>query len=123
MLLLAHFLLIGAVAAVAALAVVPAGAGLFLLIGFDLLDGFGAVKAMAAVQGIQLILLDDVDEFVGIVLVLGIAAIPEPLCPTAVVGHFQLIEDAVTGTLEELGVIEEGILGGAILAVTHTVAQ
>ena len=81
-----------ALAAVAALAVMPAfAAGLFVIVGFHLLDRFGAIQAMSAVDGIQLILLDDFDQLGGIVGVFGIATVAQPLGPTAVVGHVKLI--------------------------------
>ena len=93
--------------AVSALAVVPSCAGGFLDGFVDLHGRLAAVEALTAVECIQLILLDDVDEFVGVVLVLGISAVSQPLCPTAVVLDVELIEDAVSRSREELGVVEE----------------
>ena len=106
-------------AAVTALAVVPAGTGRLILVGIHLLDGFVAVDALAAVEGIQLILLDDVDELVGIVGILGIAAVAQALGPAAVVPHVKLIEHAVARRLEELGMVKVGILRSTIFAVSH----
>ena len=109
--------------AVAALAVVPAGAGWFIGFALYLLGGLGAVDAVAAINGIELILFDDVDELGGIIHVLGIAAVPEPLCPTAVVGHIQVLEHAVAGAAQELGMVQVGILGAAILAIADPAAE
>lgn len=110
--------------AVATLAVMPAfAAGLFVIVGFHLPDRFGAIQAMSAVQGIQLILLNDVDQFGGVVDVLGIATVAQSLGPAAVVGHVKLVQDAVAGSSQELGVIQIRILRTAIFAVTHTAAQ
>ena len=62
------------------------------------------VQTFAAIESIEFILLDDVDEFGRIIGVFGIATVSEPLCPTAVVLHVKLIENAVAWTFEELGV-------------------
>jgi len=106
--------------AVAALAVVPARIARGLLVGIDLLgNGLTAVHAMATVQGIELILLNDVDELCRVVGVLGIAAVTQALGPAAVIGHVKLVQDAVAWPLQELGVIQEGILRRSILAVAH----
>ena len=105
---------------VTALAVVPTsviGGDDGFLVGIDSADG--GVDPLAAIEGIQLILLNDVDELGWVVDVLGIAAVPEPLGPTAVVVHIQLVQDNVARALQELGVVDERVLWGAILAVTH----
>ena len=110
-------------AAITAFAVMPARTAGGFLIGLNLMGRLAAVKAFSAVEGIQLILLDDVDEFSGIVDILGIAAVPESLCPAAVIGDIEFVENAVAWPLQKLGMVEERILGGAILAVAHGVAQ
>ena len=84
-----------------------------------LLDHVVAVLEVAAVEGVKFIFLDDGDELGGVVDILGISAIPQSLCPTAVVGHVKLVEHAVAGTFQEFGMVQERILGGAILTVAH----
>ena len=116
-LLLLHLVLLGG--AVAALAVVPAVAGGLLFGLVHPLDGAVTVQTLAAVKGIKLILLDNVDELGGIIHILGIAAVAQALRPAAVVGDVKLIEDAVARALEELGMIQERVLGSAVLAVAH----
>ena len=114
-LLLLYLVLVGG--AVAALAVVPAVAGGLLL--FGLTDDAVSIQTLAAIKGIQLILLNDVDEFGGIIDVLGIASVTQALCPAAVVGDVELVQDTVARALQEAGMVQEGILRGAIFAVAH----
>lgn len=116
--LLAGIVVVGAVAA---LAMIPSAAG-GAIVGALLLDD-RATLARAAIEGVELILLDDVDEFGGIVGILGISAVAQPLGPTAVIGHVKFIEHAIARALEELGMIQEGVFGGIILAVTHRVGR
>lgn len=105
--------------AVVALAMVPAVADDFLDFLLDLHDHLFAIHALAAIDRIQLILLNDVDEFGRVVDVLGISAVPEPLRPAAVVGHVKLVQDSVARAIQELGVVDKGILGTAIFAIAH----
>ncbi len=81
-----------------------------------------SIDAVAPVQGIELILLNDFDEFGRIVRVLGIATIPQALSPAAVVFYVKLVEHAIAGALQELGVVQERVFGQAILAVAYGAA-
>jgi len=63
---------------IVSLAMVPAiviGGRLDRLL-ISLLDNDHAIKSLASVQGIEFILLDDIDEFGGVTLVFGIPTIP-----------------------------------------------
>ena len=108
-------------AAVAALAVVPTVVAVFLRL-MCLFNNATSINAGASVQGIELILLNDFDEFGRIVRVLGIATIPQALSPAAVVFYVKLVEHAIAGALQELGMVQERVFGQAILAVAYGAA-
>ena len=65
----------------------------------------------------QLILLNESDELLRIGRVLGIATVSQPLRPSLIVAHVQVIECTVAFALEKLGMVKKRILGTAIVAI------
>ena len=69
------------------------------------------------VVAIQLVILDHLDQFVGVGPIRGIATLLQPLCPPFVVGDAQLEEAGITRPFgQELGVVGVGLLHRAVLA-------